>query len=284
VTQIYHREDTETDRFRDNMHVNTGFGRIEGVFDGIYHSWRHPYSELAQIYDHLMDHVDYRAWADYIVSVYDRFSSGVDTILEIACGTGSLSIELYKYGYSVTGTDLSPFMLKQAAEKFEKAGIPLRLFAADMVSLPVAPNQFDAVLCLYDSINYVRKPRDLRNAVNEIASVLKKGGIFIFDICTIRNSEMFFTDHTMVERYGDITCERTCRFDPRRRIQENHFVIEHPGKKRIYESHYQKIYRLEEISDILEGLPFRELGRFDDMTFSPGTEKSMRVHFVLEKL
>jgi len=259
------------------------FGRLQDKIGEVYKRRKHPYSELALIYDLLMDHVEYHAWAAYIVSIFKRYSVDVRTVLEIACGTGSLSIELFKHGYEMTCMDISPSMLRRATEKFREAGMPMTVFAGDMVSIPV-DFQYDAVLCLYDSINYVRNPADFRKAVREVASIIRPGGLFIFDICTVRNSEIFFTNHTMVEHYGDITCERTCRFDPRKRIQENHFIIERSGGKRTYESHYQKIYLLQEIDSMFSDMPFTELGRFDDMTFAHGSEKSMRVHFVLQKL
>jgi len=262
--------------------VNDRFGSIDEVFEGFTQYRVNPYAGLALVYDHLMDHVDYAAWADYIVSVFDRYNPDCRDVLETACGTGSLSIELHRRGYRQTCMDISFSMLRRAAEKFGAEGMMPGVAVADMTTLPTV-HAFDAVLCLYDSINYLRKPKDLRRAANQAASVLKSGGLFIFDICTVKNSELFFSQHTHVENIDDITCERTCRYNPLKRIQENHFVISFPGEKPVHESHFQKIYLLKEIDTVLKRTPFTVLGRFEDMSFMPGSEESERIHYVLQK-
>ena len=200
------------------------FGTIKNMINGISQNSSGPYSELAVIYDSLMSHVDYQSWASYIVSVLDRFSPGVQNVLEIACGTGSLSVELHKYGYSMTCMDYSHSMLKTAAKKFLNESMSLNIFTANMILLPLK-SPFDAVICLYDSINYLVKSEDFVKALHEVASVLADGGIFIFDICTVKNSELFFEDSSMIEQFDDVECERICKFNRRTKIQENHFIL-----------------------------------------------------------
>ncbi len=240
-----------------------------------------PYTELAEIYDRVMDHVDYVAWAKYIFSVFQRFGTGTENILEIACGTGNLSVNLHKLGYSLTCTDISPAMLQGAAIKFKKHNMPLRLFSSNMKSIPLT-FLFDAVLCIYDSINYMITSEDFIQVMREVASVTKDGGLFIFDVCTEKNSCQYFSQNVMGENFGDIRYERICKFDHTEKIQKNYFIIQKNGKKYI-ENHCQKIYRLHEIARMIKKTPFMVRGRFDDMTFNPGTENSERIHFVLQK-
>lgn len=240
-----------------------------------------PYAELAKIYDRVMDHVKYDEWSDYISSIFHHFGKKVKSILEIACGTGNFSLYLHNHGYDVTCTDLSLEMLKVAADKFKEKKIPQKLFAADMTSLPLK-TEFDAVLCLYDSVNYLRDSDGLKKTFEETYSVLKNGGLFIFDVCTVKNSQMFFSDNSMCEDLGEVKYERKCCFRDSEYIQENFFIIEHNGN-RFKEQHSQRIYRLEEITEIISGSQFRILGVFDDFTFNTGTENSERVHFVLQK-
>ncbi len=140
----------------------------------------------------------------------------------------------------------------------------------------------DAVLCIYDSINYLTDTRDFIRTVGEVSKVTRSGGLFIFDVCTVKNSEMFFSQNSMVENLGDIRYERICKFDSVRRIQENHFIIRKFGKRYV-ENHYQKIYRLDEIRAMIADNNFDEIGIYDDLSFLPGTENSERVHFVLKK-
>ena len=256
-----------------------------------------PYIELAEIYDRVMDHVDYVAWAKYISSVFQRFGiidslrSGTGNILEIACGTGNLSVNLHKLGFcSLTCTDVSPSMIAIAAHKFKMHNMPHRLFSSNMKSIPlstdvacyVSNSLFDVVLCIYDSINYMITSEDFIRAVREVASVTEDGGFFIFDVCTEKNSEKYFSQSVMDENFGDIQYERVCSFDHAERIQKNHFII-HKNGKRYAENHYQKIFRLNEITEMIKETPFTIRGRFDDLTFNPGTENSERIHFVLQK-
>jgi ubiquinone/menaquinone biosynthesis C-methylase UbiE len=228
-----------------------------------------------------MDHVHYETWEQYIVSRFMRYCSSVTTVLEIACGTGSLSRHLLRDGYRVTGVDISVPMLAMARKKLSHAGFNPRLVAADMTVLPFGTT-FDAVICLYDSINYLRDPAQFLAALDEAARVTRPGGLYIFDVCTERNSRMFFSQHEMTESIGPITYHRTSRYDSAGRLQENAFVIESDGE-RIVERHIQRIYRLAEIHGMVAKTPFDLLGVFDDLTDRPGTEQSERVHFVLQR-
>jgi len=240
-----------------------------------------PYAKLAKIYDRVMNHVKYDKWADYILSIFRHFGVHGKSILEIACGTGNLSVFLLKHGYDITGMDLSPAMLKIAADKFKENGIPQKLVAANMTSIPLK-KKFDAVLCLYDSLNYIRDPADFKKAIEETSTVTKGGGLFIFDVCTLLNSQIFFSNKSMFEDLGDIKYERKCHYHESENIQENVFIIEHNGK-RFVEKHLQRIYKLDEVRKIISNSSFKMRGMFNDLTFDQGTESSERVHFVLQK-
>ncbi len=241
-----------------------------------------PYTELAALYDRVMDHVDYRAWACYIDSLLERFGESTERILELACGTASFMLELDRLGYHVTGSDHSHAMLVRAREKLLGRDIPRRLFTADMDALPLRVT-FDAVLCLYDSLNYLTDTDRFRAAIHGAAEALAPGGLFVFDVCTVKNSELFFSHNTISEDFGDIRYERTCRYDRVKHIQENHFTIIRDGR-RFHESHYQRIYRLDEIEEMIAGSPFDRIALFNDMTFHPGSEDSERVHYVLRRM
>lgn len=239
------------------------------------------YAELAEIYDRIMSHVDYNDWANYISSIFEKFDIKVNNILEIACGTGNLSVILHERGYRVTSTDLSSNMLLYARNKFIENNIPLRLFVSDMSCLPLKA-KFDAALCLYDSVNYLLDPELLSKSFTGAAGALKKGGIYIFDICTIKNSRLFFSNHVISEDFGDVRYERTCIYYHADSIQENSFNII-KGSESIYEKHLQKIYKISEIINIIPSDEFELLGIFDDMSFNGGSEDSERVHFVLKR-
>jgi hypothetical protein len=151
-----------------------------------------------------------------------------------------------------------------------------------MQSIPVKA-EYDAAICIYDSINYMVNPPDFHKAVCEAASIIRRGGLFIFDVCTVKNSELFFDDRELSEFFEDIEYDRRCKYDPDKRIQKNFFIIRDHSRKQMTESHNQKIYYLEEVAEMIQDSNLTEIGRFEDLSFDPGTEDSERVHFVLEK-
>src|SRR5919197_4520428 len=87
--------------------------------------------------------------ARYLRSLIKKHAPGARSVLEVACGTGSILKQLWTY-YEVTGVDLSEEMLDRAAEKVP--GVPL--FRGDMRKLNLG-ERFDVVLCVYDSINHL---------------------------------------------------------------------------------------------------------------------------------
>lgn len=78
------------------------------------------YDFLAGCYDRFTRDVDYTRWADYIQRQFDRRGLPGNTVLDLACGTGSLTWELARRGYEMIGVDLSPDMLAQAADKTDE--------------------------------------------------------------------------------------------------------------------------------------------------------------------
>lgn len=240
-----------------------------------------PYAELAHIYDAVMDHVHYDTWERYIISLFERYGQTIETVLELACGTGSLLQHLIRDGYRVVGTDISPSMLAIARHKLRSSGYAPKLVAADMAAIPFCCT-FDAVICLYDSLNYLCDTARIAGVLSETARVLTPGGLFIFDVCTVRNSQLFFSHHEMSETVGDITYHRTSRYHSSDQIQENEFMIESNGTQ-IRELHRQRIYRLDTLKELIANAPYEIIGLFDDTSLRPGTEQSERVHFVLRR-
>ena len=117
------------------------------------------YDFLAGCYDQLTYDVDYVSWADYIETHFRRRGLPGKTVLDLACGTGSLTRELAQRGYEMIGVDLSPDMLAEAAEKNEDVGgIPPMFLCQPMEKLDLY-GTIDACVCCLDSVNYVTSPK-----------------------------------------------------------------------------------------------------------------------------
>lgn len=143
------------------------------------------YSALAAHYDALTDDVQYDAWADYAEHIFARLGVSPKLVLDLACGTGSLSLRMAQRGYEMIGVDLSPDMLAAAAEKayaFEPERRPIFL-CQDMAQLDLY-GTIDAALCCLDSVNYVTDENALARAFSRVSLFLNPGGVFLFDVNT----------------------------------------------------------------------------------------------------
>ena len=245
-----------------------------------------PYSELAQIYDHVMRHVDYIRWADYIQSVFTRFEATPKDVLELACGTGAMACILDDRGYRMTGIDRSESMIAVAKQKSVDTTRAIRFQVGDMVRMPVS-GSFDAVLCLYDSINYVVEEADIAAMLKGLRCVLNAGGLFVFDVCTEINSRRYFHNQVDQESKGDFSYVRRCEYVPETRIQVNEFQFTFNREGKRYstrERHEQRIYPIARLEEICQESGYRVLGAFDGFSFEEASEKSNRVHYVVRPI
>lgn len=238
-----------------------------------------PYRGLASIYDKVMQHVDYVEWADYIESVFDRHKLHPERLLDLSCGTGTLAVLLKRRGYRMAGADASADMLLVAREKAEHAGQDIPFFCKDMRRLEGLP-KFEAVLCLYDSINYLMTLDDVAGALDAVRGVLEPGGLFVFDICTETNSLKYFRDMTDKGQGDDFLYTRHSYYE--KGVQFNRFDIQFSdSNEAVSETHQQRIYSISDIEQALNGSAFQIEGAYDGFGFSPPTNRTDRLHFVL---
>lgn len=258
-----------------------------------------PYSCVAEFYDHLMRHVNYPRWAEYVKALFalaDRPQSvkpalggcgqRVSHVLELACGTGQLLFELARSGYQVYGCDRAQAMVAAARRRLLQHGLPANVWCADMRAL-VAHLQVDVALCLYDSINYCLQEEELQRLFTGVAQVVRSGGLFIFDICTQHNCRKNFRDYVEKDATADFSYTRHAYYKPYQRLQYNAFMIvdeAHHGRV-LREKHVQRIYTIKEIrTQIAVSGRWREAACFSGMSRRLGTEKAERVHFVLQRI
>ena len=238
---------------------------------------------MAEIYDYVMRHVDYVGWADYMEALFLRFEFDPSSIVDLACGTGTLSYELYQRGYKVTGVDGSDGMLAVARRKAAAAKAEISFLQSDLRGLRNLPT-FDAALCLYDSLNYMRTKKDILQTFEAVWPIVEPGGLFIFDICTESNSLRYFRDETDRERGDRFSYVRRSMYDPEEQIQLNQFEIEFYGEEKIIvETHKQRGYPKDTVIALIERSSFSLLGAYDGFTFIPAHEDSDRIHFVLRR-
>lgn len=142
------------------------------------------YGSLAAAYDGLTTDIDYAAVLDFLEAILHQAGKRPETVLDLACGTGSMSLLLAERGYRVLGADISEEMLTEAAAKAAKLTENPPYFICQPMQRLRLPEPVDAVFCLLDSLNYLTEPADCRQTFSRVFRALKDGGVFLFDINT----------------------------------------------------------------------------------------------------
>ena len=137
-----------------------------------------PYTHLAAFYDGLTSDVDYPAFADFFETLFRLRNVDVSSIVDLACGTGSMTAELSRRGYDMTGVDMSADMLSIAAGKAPGT----LLICQELTNLDLY-GTVDAAVCCLDGINYC-PPDTLDEIFRRLNLFVRPGGILIFDIHT----------------------------------------------------------------------------------------------------
>lgn len=240
-----------------------------------------PYQALAKRYDAVMEHVDHAAWAALVERVWRRHGARPERILETGAGTCRLAPHLLRAGRGVVASDLSPEMLAEGRGRVE------RRVAADFRRLPFRGGSFDAVLCLYDAVNYCLTLPDLRAFFSEAARVLSPGGTLVADVTTATNSRRHFMDATSHEELDGVHVVRRSWYEPVARIQNNDFHFFEPDGQGLYrlrrEEHRQRIWALVEFDQASAKAGFAREGAWDD-DLEEASAKSDRIHLVFRKV
>ncbi|MDZ7680400.1 MAG: class I SAM-dependent methyltransferase [Fodinibius sp.] len=146
------------------------------------------YSKLADIYDAVMADVNYELWADFIDAIMLEHHPNPETILELACGTGSVALFLDELEcYDVMGTDKSPQMIEKARQKNRSMFCNVEFAEMDFLDIPLN-RTFDVVFCVFDSINYMHSKEEIHTFLDETKKLLDDQSLLIFDFTTPENS------------------------------------------------------------------------------------------------
>ncbi|MBN2091902.1 class I SAM-dependent methyltransferase [candidate division KSB1 bacterium] len=243
-----------------------------------------PYSKLALVYDFVMRHVNYREWAAFVNRIFIKNSEEIRTVLDVACGTGSFLIEFKKFNYDIAGFDFSHEMVQQARFKIRNKGLKIPLWHGNMSQFALQ-YQFDAIVCLYDSINYLFPVDRLGQFYQACYENLKSSGFLLFDVCTERNSIKYFKNYYDYEQTTQFRVARKSYYIEEERIHGNDFKIQFRNDRTIYyEFHRQKIYLIKEIEASIPQDLFEIVAVLDGFTENRGSEASERVHFLLKKI
>ena len=237
------------------------------------------YTVLARSYDRLTADVDYERWADYVQRHFRKLRRPVRSVVELACGTGSLTCLLARRGYCVTAVDQSPEMLTMAEQKCR--GLDVTFFCQDMSRLAL-PGPADAVICCLDSVNYVTRTAALRRTFRRVHDLLAPGGLFLFDVKTPAALEGA-DGQTYLDEDDGLYCVWRADWYPRRRVCAyglDLFLQKEDGLwERGGEYHEEFAYTLDELDGYLREAGFRHVRQYGDKVMTAPKEGAQRVFF-----
>ena len=232
------------------------------------------YTGFAAVYDTFMDDVPYREWGEYIHSMLCEKEVKDGLVLDLGCGTGTMTEILAGYGYDMIGADNSEDMLELAMEKRIQSGHDILYLLQDMREFELY-GTVRAVVSVCDSLNYITDPEDLENVFRLVNNYLDPGGIFLFDFNTEYKYREVMGDCTIAEDRGVCSFIWDNYYYEEERINEYDLTLfvretgqpdpdtDEPDKegqlyRRYTETHYQRAYTLEEMQRLLEkaGLVF----------------------------
>lgn len=243
------------------------------------------YGPLARRYDVLTRDVDYAAWARYLQKHFARAGGEIGSVVDLACGTGSLTCLLSRLGYTVTGVDLSPDMLALAADKCAALDPPPLLLCQDMSRLRLL-TAADAVVCCLDSLNYVTRPAAVRRTFSRVRQSLRPGGLFLFDV---RTPEMLrsMDGQLCLDETEDTYCVWRGEFSPKRNILTYYMDLfyENGGGAwdREGEIHEEYAYDPDELEQWLREAGFVNVRRYGDLVLRPPKPGEERVFFTAKR-
>ena len=244
------------------------------------------YEFLAGCYDELTTDVRYSRWADYIEKHFARSALPIHTVLDLACGTGSLTAELMGRGYEMICADRSAEMLSVAAEKCrDLVGEPPVFLCQSMEKLDLY-GTVDACVCCLDSVNYVTSPRKLKKAFQRVHLFLVPGGLFLFDINT--PDKLRGLDGGMfIDETDDAYCVWRAEYAPRRRICTygmDIFRLEPDGRwSRGEEVHEEYAYEPDELEEYLREAGFTRIRRHGCLKMRAPVPGEERIFFTAVK-
>jgi len=229
--------------------------------------------------------VPYRFWVDYVEDILRRLRYHPLTVLDLACGTGTVAEILAERGYRVTGVDISPAMVDVARAKTAATGSRIDYHVQDAADLSLG-RRFDLVISLFDSLNYILDDPRLAQAMHRVAEHLVSGGCFIFDVNTeYALSHGFFNQSNIgADSYPKYVWasdyDRETRICTIKMVFE---VVEGDKSRQFTEVHRQKAYRLEDLDRMLADAGLGTAASYHAYKFKQPGRRSDRVFFVARK-
>lgn len=241
------------------------------------------YLEFASIYDQLIYDVDYEKIVDFINKEKEKSEIPGRNLLELGCGTGNITSKLN--GYNIIAIDNSEEMLALAREKtaFKRN---IRYVHGNIIDLSL-DKKFDLAIAVLDVFNYITDYEDLKKVFSNVYRDLNPGGLFIFDINSAYKIRDFIGNNVFTDEVGDALYIWQGSFNEETKINDYLLTFFQKSKgdlyKRFDEVHRERAYSLEEITQGLEEVGFKDIRVYDSYDYKDISDKTLRLTFVVRK-
>ncbi len=245
------------------------------------------YDIFSYSYDILTENVEYEKIAHKVCSLLHK--NGVDggLLLDLGCGTGTLSFLLEKSGYDIIGVDASEDMLMVANEKKYEEESSAMFLCQKAEELDLFGTIDCAVSCL-DTINHIDSLEKVEKAFSLVSLFMNMNGIFIFDMNTPYKHEKILGNNTFIYDMDEVYCawQNTLDKENQRTNIDLDFFIKNEDDEcyeRYSESFSEFIYNIDDIIDIIKKCGFTLVEMSDDYSENPVNETTERITFVVKK-
>lgn len=241
------------------------------------------YTSFSEVYDLFMDNIPYEDWCTYVTGLLKDYGIDNGLVLDLGCGTGSLTGLLADRGYDMIGVDNSEDMLQIAMEKRGESGKDILYLMQDMRELELY-GTVRAVLSICDCMNYILAYEELVDVFRLVNNYLDPKGIFVFDLNTVYKYETLLGDSTIAEDREDCSFIWDNYYDKESGINEyglSLFIRQEEDLYRKYtENHFQRAYSLEEVKKAVKEAGMEFVTAYDAFTREPVKSSSERIYVI----
>ena len=248
------------------------------------------YDSIASVYDNINAEIDYSAWADFIENCFKKYlPEKPQLVLDLACGTGSMTFELHSRGYDMIGADLSDDMLTEALDKAYDKNIEGILFLKQDMRAFELYGTVGAICSCLDSVNYLTEDGDIEKCFKCAHNYLDPDGLFIFDVNTPYKFKNIYGDnHYIFENTDSLGRNAYCgwqnEYDEETALCNFYLTVfteEDDGRfSRADEVQTERCYSMEHLKNSLTNCGFETLGFFGDFKFNEPNSDCERWYIV----
>ena len=249
------------------------------------------YTNFASVYDTFMSDIPYEEWNEYLQSLLREYGIDSGTVVELGCGTGTMTQMLAKAGYDMIGMDCSEDMLAIANEKKIESELDILYLLQDMRELELY-STVRAAVSVCDSMNYITEPEELQDVFTLVKKYLDEDGVFIFDFKTDFFYREILGDQVIAENQEDCSYiwdnyyyeeERINEYELSLFIKDEELSGHDDVFRRYKETHFQRGYTLSEMKELVHASGLSLLACYDACTREEPDEESERIYIIAGK-